>query len=279
MNAAATMAAAAQIRKLTISAMAAAGYGHIGGSMSICDVLAVLYTDILNVDPKDSKKPDRDWMVLSKGHCGPALYAALAYRGFIDAEELKTLNANGTNLPSHCDRLKTNGIDFSTGSLGQGLSLAAGAAMGNRLQGIESTVYAIVGDGELQEGQNWEAIQFIAHRQLDNLVLIVDDNKRQLDGYTRDICKPFSLKDKFRSFGFTVFEAGGHDVRQIYDALVKAKNTGSAVAVILSTEKGHGCSFAEIEGFNHYMVITDEMAEAATAEIDARLKKSYECID
>lgn len=268
-----TAAAAAAIRKLTIGAMEAAGYGHIGGAMSICDVLAVLYTDIMNIDPKDSGKKDRDWLVLSKGHCGPALYAALAYRGYFDTEELKTLNQNGTNLPSHCDRLKTTGVDLSTGSLGQGLSLAVGAAMGNRLQGIKSTVYVIVGDGELQEGQNWEAIQFIAHRRLNNLVLIVDNNKRQLDGYTKDICNPFDLKGKLQSFGLDAIEADGHDVKAVYDALVKAKSALNPTAVILNTEKGHGCRFAETDGFNHYMVVTHEMAAEASAEIDARLKR------
>lgn len=268
-----TAAAAAEIRKLTIGAMEAAGYGHIGGAMSICDVLAVLYTDMMNIDPKDSGKKDRDWLVLSKGHCGPALYAALAYRGYFDREELKTLNQNGTNLPSHCDRLKTNGVDLSTGSLGQGLSLAVGAAMGNRLQGIKSTVYVIVGDGELQEGQNWEAIQFIAHRRLNNLVLIVDNNKRQLDGYTKDICNSFDLKAKFLSFGLDAIETDGHDVKAIYDALQRAKNALMPTAVVLNTEKGHGCRFAETDGFNHYMVVTHEMAEEAFAEIDARLKQ------
>jgi transketolase len=277
MNVKTTMSAAAEIRKLTIQAMEAAGYGHIGGSMSVCDVLAVLYTDILNVDPKDSKKRDRDWLVLSKGHCGPALYAALAYKGFFEKEELKTLNANGTSLPSHCDRLKTNGVDLSTGSLGQGLSLAVGAAVGNRLQGITSTVYVIVGDGELQEGQNWEAIQFVAHRRLDNFVIIVDNNRRQLDGYTKDICDPFDLKEKFCAFGLNAVETDGHDVEAIYQALTTTKNGGRPTAVILNTEKGHGCCFAEIDGFNHYMVITHDMAEEAVREIDARLKR-YEAI-
>lgn len=271
-----TLAAAAEIRKLTIMSMAAAGYGHIGGSMSVCDVLAVLYTDILRIDPKDSRKKDRDWFVLSKGHCGPALYATLAYKGYFEESELKTLNANGTNLPSHCDRLKTVGVDLSTGSLGQGLSLAAGAALGNKMQGINSKVYVIVGDGELQEGQNWEAIQFIAHRQMDNLVLIVDDNKRQLDGYTKNICNPFSLKAKLEAFGFSAIEVDGHDVKAIYEALLAAGHAAKPTAVILSTDKGHGCSFAEIDGFNHYMVISPEMAESATAEIDERLRKAYE---
>ncbi len=272
------LTAAAEIRKLTIRAMEAAGYGHIGGSMSVCDALAVLYTQILNIDPNDSKKKDRDWVVLSKGHCGPALYAALAYRGYFNREELKTLNAGGTKLPSHCDRLKTNGVDISTGSLGQGLSLATGVALGNKYQGIGSTVYAIVGDGELQEGQNWEAIQFIAHRQPDNLVIIVDNNARQLDGYTKDICEPFCLKDKFTAFGIDALEADGHDVKEIYDALTGARESRRPTAVILNTVKGYGCNFAEIEGFNHYMVITHEMAESAIAEIDRRLEKSYELL-
>jgi transketolase len=279
MNVKATLAAAAEIRKLTITAMEGAGYGHIGGSMSICDLLAVLYTDILNIDPRDSRKKDRDWVVLSKGHCGPALYAALAYRGFIEKDTLKTLNAGGTSLPSHCDRLKTNGIDISTGSLGQGLSLAVGVCIGNKLQGIESTVYVIVGDGELQEGQNWEAIQFTAHRQPDNLVILVDNNKRQLDGYTKDICNPFSLIDKFTAFGLDAYEVDGHDVSEIHAGIIKARQSRRPTAVILNTEKGHGCNFAEISGFNHYMVITHEMAQSATAEINARLEKSYELLD
>jgi len=267
----ATITAAAEIRKLTITAMAAAGYGHIGGSMSICDTLAVLYKDILNIDPADCKKRERDWFVLSKGHCGPALYAALAYRGYFDKELLKTLNANGTSLPSHCDRLKTAGIDLSTGSLGQGLSLAVGAAMGNRLQGIDSTVFAMVGDGELQEGQNWEAVQFIAHRQLENIVLLVDNNRRQLDGFTEDICRPFSLREKFTAFGLQAAEVNGHDVSEIYNALLAAKSSKKPSVVILDTEKGHGCFFAEIKGFNHYMVVTEEMAKEAITDIDARL--------
>jgi len=276
MNVKTTLAASAEIRKLTIKAMESAGYGHIGGSMSLCDILAVLYTDIMNIDPADSKKEDRDWLVLSKGHCGPALYATLAYKGYFEKEELMTLNANGTNLPSHCDRLKTNGIDISTGSLGQGISLAAGVALGNKIRGINSTVYVIVGDGELQEGQNWEAIQFIAHRQLNNLIIIVDNNRRQLDGYTKDICNPFNLKSKFESFGLNALETDGHDVRGIYDALTEAKESSCPTAVIMNTEKGHGCNFSEIEGFNHYMVITHDMAEGAITDIYSRLEKSYE---
>jgi transketolase len=274
-----TITAAAEIRKLCITAMAAAGYGHIGGSMSLCDMLAVLYTDILNVNPKDARMKGRDWLVLSKGHCGPALYAALAYKGYFSKEELLTLNQGGTSLPSHCDRLKTNGIDISTGSLGQGLSIASGVALGNSLQGIGGAVYIIVGDGELQEGQNWEAAQFVAHRKLNNLILIVDNNRRQLDGYTKDICDPQNLKEKFTAFGWSALEADGHEVTEIYSALKEAKASEKPAVVILNTEKGFGCNFAEIKGFNHYMVITPEMAASAAAEIDKRLKEKYELLD
>ncbi|MBQ3870775.1 MAG: transketolase [Clostridia bacterium] len=269
-----TLKAAADIRKLCIDELAAAGYGHIGGSMSICDILAVLYTDILHVDPKNPKDPDRDYLILSKGHCGPALYAALAYKGYFPVEELKTLNQGGTSLPSHCDRLKTTGIDLSTGSLGQGLSLGTGVAVGKKIQGLGGTVFVIVGDGELQEGQNWEAVQFIAHRALSNIVLIVDNNKRQLDNYTENICKTFDYKSKFEAFGLHAFEADGHDVCDIYDKLTQAMKNGPSV-VIMDTEKGHGCSFAEIPGFNHYMVITREMADEAIREVDRRLEASY----
>ena len=273
MNIRETMTAAAEIRKLTITAMEAAGYGHIGGSMSICDLLAVLYTDVMRVDPQNPDKADRDWLVLSKGHCGPALYAALAYRGYFDKAELRSLNADGTRLPSHCDRLKTTGVDISTGSLGQGISLAAGVALGNKMQNIHSHIYVILGDGELQEGQNWEAFQFLAHRQLENLTVIIDANKRQLDGYTEEICRPFDLREKFDSFGLSTLEANGHDVQAIHQTLAEKPQV-----LVLYTIKGHGCNFAEIEGFNHYMVVTPEMAENACAEIDDRLRRAYELL-
>ncbi len=265
---------AAEIRKLTIKAMAAAGYGHIGGSMSIADLLAVLYGGVMNVDPNDPKKRDRDYLVLSKGHCGPALYAALAYRGFFDKKELLTLNSNGTKLPSHCDRLKTVGIDLSTGSLGQGVSLGIGAALGNKMQGVDNYTYIIVGDGETQEGQVWEGAQFLAHKQLDNVIMFIDKNKRQLDGYTEEVCSSFDLAAKFTSFGLLSFEINGHSVEEIYNAVQKAKEARRPTVIIMNTEKGYGCCFAEIAGFNHYMVINHEMAESAVNEIDERLKKA-----
>lgn len=263
--------AAEEIRKMTILSMAEAGYGHIGGCMSLCEVLAVLYGAVLNVDPESPQKEDRDRLVLSKGHCGPVLYAALAWKGYFDRELLKTLNQNGTSLPSHCDRLKTTGIDFSTGSLGQGVSLGIGAALGCRMKGFCNHVYIIVGDGELQEGQVWEGIQFISHRKMDNIVLIVDCNKRQLDGWVTGICNPHDTGQKFAAFGFEVFKADGRDCRSIYEALTVAKHAGKPAVVLLDTEKGQGCSFAEKADFNHYMVITDEMAAEAIEEIDRRI--------
>jgi len=271
MNKTETLKMAAEIRKLTITAMESIGYGHIGGSMSICEMLAVLYNDIMDVDPKNPKDPNRDYLVLSKGHCGPAVYGALALKGFISKDELKTLNHNGTNLPSHCNRLKTNGVDITTGSLGQGLSLGAGVAMGKKLQCLKGMVFVIVGDGELQEGQIWEAVQFLAHQKLNNLVVIVDNNRRQLDGFTKDVCNPFDLSQKFKAFGFDAIEADGHCVEETYKALSAAKAANTPTAVILNTEKGYGCNFSEIPGFNHFMTITKEMADSAKEDINRRL--------
>ena len=263
---------AAEIRKNCIRALEAAGSGHIGGSMSIADMLAVLYNDVLNIDPADPQWKERDWVVLSKGHCGPALYATLALKGYFDPAELLTLNKGGTHLPSHCDRLKTTGVDISTGSLGQGLSLASGVALGKRLQGIPGKVYAILGDGELQEGQNWKAFMFIAHRKLTNLVVLIDNNRRQLDGYVKDICNEEDLGNKLSAFGFEIRRVDGHDVTQLYNALINAGSGDKPTAVICDTEKGHGCCFAEIDGFNHYMPVSHEDAERAIAEIDRRLE-------
>lgn len=270
--------AAAEIRKLTVKAMAAAGYGHIGGAMSICDVLAVLYEEVLNIDSKDPLKKDRDWVALSKGHTGPALYAALAYKGYFSIDELMTLNQNGTKLPSHCDRLKTVGIDLSTGSLGQGVSLGMGAALGNKIQGINSYTYIIVGDGELQEGQVWEGVQFAAHHNLDNVIILVDNNGRQLDGTTEEVCKTFSLYDKFTSFGLKTYQVNGHCVSEIYDAICEAKGDGKPSVIILNTEKGYGCCFSETPDFNHYMVINKDMEKEALDDIDRRLAKALECV-
>ena len=261
---------AGNIRIKTIKAMAYIGYGHIGGAMSIADVLAVLYGGVMRVDPLNPKWEYRDWLVMSKGHCGPALYSALAIKGYFPLEELNTLNRPGTRLPSHCDRLKTPGIDMSTGSLGQGVSAAMGIAIGNRMKGKDSYTYLIVGDGELQEGQVWEGAQFAAHQNLDNLIMFVDYNKKQLDGWTEDICKPYDLEGKFESFGWKVQTVKGNDVEEIYDAIARAKiERGKPSVIILDTQKGYGCNFAINTDFNHYMIITEEMADGAIIEIES----------
>ncbi len=263
---------AAEIRKETIRAMAAIGFGHIGGSMSIADVLAVLYGRVMRFDPQNPQWEERDMLVLSKGHCGASLYAALALSGFFPLADLKTLNRPNTNLPSHCDRLRTRGVDMSTGSLGQGISTAIGIALGNRIKKIGSDTYVILGDGELQEGQVWEGVQFAAHRGLDNLIVFVDHNQKQLDGRLDDICRPFDLKAKFEAFGFKCRKVRGYVVEEIYDAVCCARETnGQPTAIILETNKGIGCLFAEEADFNHYMVIDEAMAEEACCEIDRRL--------
>ena len=262
---------AADIRIETIKMFAEAGYGHIGGSMSIADVLGVLYGGIMEVDPENPLWEKRDRLVLSKGHCGPALYSALAPRGFFPLEELKTLNKGGTNLPSHCDRLKTIGIDMTTGSLGQGASVAMGIAMGVRMKGLKCYTYLIIGDGELQEGQVWEAVQFASHRKLDRLIAFIDYNKKQLDGRVEDICRPLDIPAKFESFGWHAQTVKGYDVKEIYEAIHIAKQeTGRPSVIVLDTEKGKGCNFAEKAEFNHYMVITHEMAVDAIREIESR---------
>lgn len=263
---------AAQIRIKTIHAMAGAGGGHIGGSMSIADVLAVLYGGVMRYDPKQPKWEERDRLVLSKGHCGPALYAALALSGFFPEEMLKTLNKGGTSLPSHCDRLKTPGIDMTTGSLGQGVSCAAGIAFALKKKGSAAHVYSIVGDGELQEGQVWETVQFAAHQELGNFTVIVDNNHLQLDGALESICRPFSLEEKFRAFGLSARSATGYDVRAVQDALEWAKGTPGCCAVILDSNKGIGCDFAETADFCHYIQFGEAEAAAAEAEILRRLE-------
>lgn len=263
----------ADIRIQTIRSIGSVGFGHIGGSMSIADILAVLYGAVMRVDPKKPDWPDRDYLVLSKGHCGPALYAALALKGFFPEDWLVTLNAPQTRLPSHADGRLTPGIDISTGSLGQGISSAAGIALGNRMAGRDNYTYCIVGDGECQEGQVWEAIMFAAHRKLDHLIIFVDNNGRQLDGYTDAIQRQFDLKEKMQSFGCNADRVCGYDLQAVYNAVVRAKTvTGRPSVIILDTVKGMGCSFAEQAEFNHYMTYSKEMMEDAISEIERRLE-------
>lgn len=264
---------AVRIRMNIIRQMVAFGSGHIGGAMSIADVLGVLYGGVMDVDPKQPRRAGRDWFVLSKGHAGPAVYAALAARGFFPEDVLDTLNRPGTTLPSHCDRFRTPGVDISTGSLGQGISTAIGAALGNRLRNNGSTVYLIVGDGECDEGQIWEGVLFAAHHKVDNLIMFVDYNKKQLDGETDAVCKLGDLRRKLEDFDWHAQEVDGHDTAAIYGAIQKAKaERGRPSAIVLHTVKGKGCMKAEDAAANHHMTFTPEEGEAELAVLRRQLE-------
>ena len=261
---------ALKIRIGIVEQIRARGFGHIGGSLSVADVLAVLYEDVMRIDPANPKKPERDKLVCSKGHAGPAVYATLAVKGFFPYEMLRTLNQPGTNLPSHCDRNKTPGVDMTTGSLGQGTSLAAGMALGDKLAGRDSRTFLIVGDGELNEGQAWEAAMFTAAKKLTNLTWIIDDNKRQLDGATADVLEPFSFEEKFRAFGFDAVTVKGDDVLGLYQALT-APAGARPKAIILDSVKGAGIADVETNPGNHSMAPAKETCDKWLAELQARL--------
>ena len=261
----------ADIRIWTIRTIAKAGFGHIGGSASLADVLAVLYGGAMKIDPANPKWEDRDWFVLSKGHCAPALYATLALKGFFPMDWLNTLNKGGTNLPSHADRIRVPGVDMSTGSLGQGISAAVGIAWANRLQGRDSYTYCIVGDGECNEGQIWEACQTAAHCGLDHFILLVDWNKKQLDVRLAEVCDPGSYEDRFRSFGFDCQTVKGYDTEDIWNGIERAKaNPGKPHCILLDTIKGLGVNFAEEVEFNHYLNFDEAKGEEAVKEIERR---------
>ena len=262
---------ALEIRIGTVECIKSRGFGHIGGSLSVADALAVLYGSVMNVDPKDPKKADRDKLVCSKGHAGPAVYATLALKGYFPYEKLMTLNQPGTDLPSHCDRNKTPGIDMTTGSLGQGTSTAVGMALGDKLQGRDCRTFLIVGDGEIDEGQVWEAAMFTAAKKLTNLVWLVDWNKKQLDGYTKDILDTGDLEKKFEAFGFDACTIDGHDVEKLYEVLSpKAKDR--PVAVILDTVKGKGVKAVEETMKNHSMNVGQEVFDEWLKELYDRQK-------
>lgn len=263
----------ADIRIETTKAIGAAGFGHIGGAASIADVLAVLYGGMMRIDPKNPDWPERDWMVLSKGHCGPALYATLALVGYFPMDWLQTVNQPGTRLPSHADCRKTPGIDMTTGSLGQGISSAAGIALGNRLQGRDNWTYCIVGDGETNEGEVWEACEAANHLALDHFIVFVDWNKKQLDGRLEDICKPMDLEAKFRAFGFDAVTVKGYDVEAIWNAVEAAKSVqGKPHCIVLDTIKGLGVPLAEEKEFNHYLTFGPEEARKSCEEIEKRFQ-------
>lgn len=263
---------AGDIRRETVKEISSFGTGHIGGSLSIADALAVLYGEAMNVRPDEPRWEGRDWFALSKGHCAPALYATLALKGFFPLDWLDTLNRNGTNLPSHADRLKVPGVDITAGSLGQGASVAAGVALAMKMDDKPNRVYAIIGDGESQEGQIWEMALFAAQHRLDNLTVLLDYNKLQLDGYCKDICDMGDMAAKFRDFGWYVQDLDdGNDVEAIADAIeqAKAQTDGKPNMIVLNTVKGLG--WKAIEGLpkGHSTTISPEQRDEAIREIDA----------
>ena len=260
-------AKARDIRILTIDAIGFLGVGHIGGALSVVELLTVLYYRHLRHDPARPRWPGRDRLVLSKGHAGPALYSTLASRGFFPEDWLHTLNKGGTLLPSHCDRNKTPGIDMTTGSLGQGLSAACGIALANRIDGIDCDVYAILGDGESDEGQVWEAAMLASKYRLTRLIAFTDSNKLQIDGPTKEIMDLGRLEDKWAAFGWRASRADGHDVAAIDEAIREAKDRGGPAMIILDTIKGKGASFCEGAVTNHNMAFDYETAKAAIAQL------------
>ena len=259
---------AAKIRIAALDAIHSIGTGHLGGAMSICEVLSVLYGREMKYKVEDPKWPQRDKLVCSKGHAGPAVYGTLALKGFFPYEELKTLNASDTRLPSHCDKNKTPGVDMTTGSLGQGTSLACGMALADKLQGYDSRTFLIVGDGETNEGQVWEAFTFASAHKLSNLVVMIDWNKRQLDGFCDDIYPAANFHEKMAAFGFNTVTINGNDIEAVAQALEATRAGGEKPwAIVLDTVKGAGIEDVVNTAANHSMSVGDAAYEKWTAEL------------
>ena len=259
-----------EIRKGIVTAVHSAKAGHPGGSLSAADLFTYLYFEEMNIDPKDPKKADRDRFVLSKGHTAPGLYSTLAYRGYFPVEDLKTLRHLGSYLQGHPDMKHIPGVDMSSGSLGQGISAAVGMALGAKLDGDSYRVYTLLGDGEIEEGQVWEAAMFAGHRKLDNLVVIVDNNGLQIDGKIEDVCSPYPIDKKFEAFNFHVINvADGNDFDQLKAAFDEAKTVkGMPTAIVMKTVKGKGVSFMENEVDRHGKAPNDEQYETAMADLE-----------
>jgi len=263
-----------QIRLLTLKELYHLGFGHYGGSLSIVEALAVLYGGVMKIDASNPQWQNRDYFILSKGHGGPSLYAVLALKGFFPEEVLYTLNQNGTKLPSHPDRNLTPGVDMTTGSLGQGISAAVGVALSHKLSDRRNYTYCIVGDGELNEGQAWEACQFAAHHHLHHLFVLIDDNKKQLDGPTKEIIDPLDFTAKFTAFGFYALRVDGSSISEIYEAIEKGKaQKDKPVAIILDTIKGQGVSYLEEKADNHHIRPSKKDEKAILDAIDDLEKK------
>ena len=258
-----------EVRKGIVTAVHGAKAGHPGGSLSAADIFTYLYFEEMNVDPKDPKKADRDRFVLSKGHTAPGLYSVLANRGYFPVEDLKTLRHLGSYLQGHPCMQETPGVDMSSGSLGQGISAAVGMALAAKMDGKDYRTYTLLGDGEIQEGQVWEAAMFAGHRKLDNLVVIVDNNGLQIDGKIDDVCSPYPIDKKFEAFNFHVINIDGNDFDQIDAAFKEARATaGMPTAIICKTVKGKGVSFMESSAGWHGKAPNDEEYKTAMADLE-----------
>lgn len=258
-----------EIRKSIIDAVHSAKSGHPGGSLSAADIFTYLYFEELNVDPKNPDKPDRDRFVLSKGHVAPGYYSTLAHRGFFPVEDLLTLRHVGSYLQGHPDKKHIPGVDMSSGSLGQGISAAVGMALSAKLTNESYRVYTLVGDGEIQEGQVWEAAMFAGARNLDNLVVIVDNNGLQIDGNVQDVCSPYPIDKKFEAFNFHVINVDAHDFDQLAAAFKEAKETkGQPTAIIAKSIKGKGVSFMENQASWHGTAPNDEQYKQAKEDLE-----------
>ena len=264
--------AACKVRIGAIEGVHAAKAGHPGGSLSAAELFTYLYQKEMNVDPADPKMATRDRFVLSKGHTAPGLYAALALRGFFPMEDMLTLRKIGSHLQGHPNMNTTPGVDMCTGSLGQGISAACGMALSAKLQGNPCRVYSLLGDGEIQEGQVWEAMMFAAHYDLDNLCIVIDNNGLQIDGNVADVMSPYPILDKLEAFGFEAVEIDGHDFEQIEAAFAKARTVkGKPFAIVMKTVKGKGVSFMENNAGWHGKAPNDAEFEIAMNELKAQL--------
>ena len=265
---------AVRVREGIVTGTHAAKAGHPGGSLSAAEMFTYLYFKELNIDPRDPKKDDRDRFVLSKGHTAPGLYAALALRGFFPVEELTTLRKIGSRLQGHPNMNETPGVDMSTGSLGQGVSCAAGMALAAKHMGKSCRVYTLLGDGEIEEGEVWEAMMFAHHYKLDNLCVIVDNNNLQIDGAITDVIDPYPIVDKLEAFGLHVVQIDGHDFDQIESAFAEAKATkGVPTAIVMKTTKGKGVSYMENQVGWHGKAPSDAEYEQAMNELAAQRKE------
>ena len=259
-----------EVRKGIVTAVHSAKAGHPGGSLSAADLFTYLYFEEMNIGPKEPKKADRDRFVLSKGHTAPGLYATLANRGYFPVEDLKTLRHIGSYLQGHPDMKHIPGVDMSSGSLGQGISAAVGMALAGKMDNADYRVYTLLGDGEIQEGQVWEASMFAGHRKLDNLVVIVDNNGLQIDGKIEDVCSPYPIDKKFEAFNFHVINVeDGNDFDQLAAAFKEAKETkGMPTAIIMKTVKGKGVSYMENNAGWHGKAPNDEEYAIAMADLE-----------